>query len=437
MGGCVSSPAPPGGEVSERDRALHRQAEKALKEAKAKMAVQVKVLLLGSGDSGKSTILKQMRLIHKVPFSAQETESFRQLVFDNLTRGLKYLLDALPDMGLALPEIYSNLDAEGYVKGWAPGECGGRRPRKRAKSVGEKTPGEQEDEGWGEEGVRGEGIAADLDLLEHAEDLRDGEPFPSRYFGPLQRLWGEEVVRTAWGRGNEAAVPENLHYFFSDLPRLFDPAYVPTEQDIVRARARTIGITETTFLLRDHEMLMVDVGGQKSERRKWIHCFQDVTSILFLVSLSGYDQCLVEDRDANQMQDAMTIWDSICHSQWFKQTSIILFLNKNDLFEQKIKTSDIKSFFPDFDGEPGSALAGRDYFKKRFGRLAQKAGRAKEREIYIHITTATDTELLRVIMAAVEARLSARTFAPLCSECACGTVRATEPDRREGYCTGG
>ena len=45
-------------------------------------------------------------------------------------------------------------------------------------------------------------------------------------------------------------------------------------------------------------MLMVDVGGQKSERRKWIHCFQDVTSILFLVSLSGYDQCLVEDKDA-------------------------------------------------------------------------------------------------------------------------------------------
>lgn len=45
-------------------------------------------------------------------------------------------------------------------------------------------------------------------------------------------------------------------------------------------------------------MHMLDVGGQKSERRKWIHCFQDVTSILFLVSLSGYDQCLVEDKDA-------------------------------------------------------------------------------------------------------------------------------------------
>ena len=42
---------------------------------------------------------------------------------------------------------------------------------------------------------------------------------------------------------------------------------------------------------------MIDVGGQRCERRKWIHCFQDVTAILFLVSLSGYDQSLVEASD--------------------------------------------------------------------------------------------------------------------------------------------
>ncbi|KAF8214278.1 guanine nucleotide-binding protein alpha-2 subunit [Mycena galopus ATCC 62051] len=393
MGGCISSPSAPGSDVCDRDRQLHRQAEKSLNDAKTKMATQVKVLLLGSGDSGKSTILKQMRLIHKKPFSPQEVESFRQLVFENLTRGMEYLIDALPDMMLELPVVYTDVDPEtGYVRGWGPGEGGAAKRVKEGNSRGE---GENT-------GVRAEGIAADVELVVHAEDLRDGESFPMRYYGPLSRLWGEEVIRTAWNRGNEAAVPENLHYFFSDLDRLFDPGYVPTDQDIVRARARTIGITETTFQLREHEMLMVDVGGQKSERRKWIHCFQDVTAILFLVSLSGYDQCLAEDRDANQIQDAMTIWDSICHSQWFKQTSIILFLNKNDLFEAKIGSSDIKSFFPDFDGEPGSAASGREYFKKRFGRLSQKAGRAKERDIYIHITTATDTELLRVIMAAVE-----------------------------------
>ncbi|KAJ7024129.1 hypothetical protein C8F04DRAFT_1401330 [Mycena alexandri] len=146
------------------------------------------VLLLGSGDSGKSTILKQMRLIHKVPFSAQETESFRQLVFDNLTRGLKYLLDALPDMGLALPEAYADVDAAGYVRGWGPGGSG----RKGEEGEGEGKAGEEAEAEAGEEGgekegegegVRGDEIAADVELIEHAEDLRDGEPFPARYFG--------------------------------------------------------------------------------------------------------------------------------------------------------------------------------------------------------------------------------------------------------------
>ncbi|KAF4623682.1 hypothetical protein D9613_001396 [Agrocybe pediades] len=330
MGACMS--APDGVEVSEQEKVMNREVEKQLKEAKAKMATQVKVLLLGSGDSGKSTILKQMRIIHKVPFSPSEIEHYRQLIFDNLTRGgLKYVLDAMEEMELKVED--ENLP---YVE-----------------------------------------------MIDNARDIRDGEPFPKEYLEPLKALWADPNLQKAWARGNEAALPENLQYYFSDLDRLFEPTYQPTEQDIIRCRARTIGLTETTFHLREHEMLMVDVGGQKSERRKWIHCFQDVTSILFLVSLSGYDQCLVEDRDVNQMQDAMTIWDSICHSQWFKKTSIILFLNKHDLFENKIATSHIKNFFPDFDGEPGDAKAGREYFRKRFGRLAQKAGRSKEREIYI------------------------------------------------------
>ncbi|KAK7688009.1 hypothetical protein QCA50_008379 [Cerrena zonata] len=346
MGACFSQGAI---EISEESKQRNREVEKELREAKVRMSHQVKVLLLGSGDSGKSTILKQMRLIHRVPFSQQEIENYRQLVFNNLTHGMKYILDAMDDMGIALSD-----DSVSHVQ-----------------------------------------------LIDDAIDLRDGQPFPQEYYEPLKKLWEDPSVQKAWERGNEAALPDNLIYFFSDLERLFDPAFVPNEQDIVQTRARTIGITETVFHLRDHEMLMVDVGGQKSERRKWIHCFQDVTSILFLVSLSGYDQCLIEDKDANQMQDAMTIWDSICHSQWFKQTSIILFLNKNDLFEKKIEHSDIKTFFPDYDGEAGDARSGREYFKKRFARLAQKANQ-KEREIYIHTTTATDTAMLRVVMAAVE-----------------------------------
>ena len=39
----------------------------------------------------------------------------------------------------------------------------------------------------------------------------------------------------------------------------------------------------------------IDVGGQRSERKKWIHCFEDVTAILFFVALSAYDLGLRED----------------------------------------------------------------------------------------------------------------------------------------------
>lgn len=220
------------------------------------------VLLLGSGDSGKSTILKQMRLIHRVPFSPREIESYRQLVFDNLTRGMGQVLEAMEDMELNVSE-----ENQQHV-----------------------------------------------DTILSARDLKDSEPFPTIYYSVIKSLWNDPNVRQAWQRGNEAALPEkyvtfliegqslttlrSLSYFYSSLDRLFQPDYQPTEQDIIQCRARTIGITETTFHLHDHDMLMVDVGGQKSERRKWIHCFQDVTSILFLVSLSGYDQCLVEDKDA-------------------------------------------------------------------------------------------------------------------------------------------
>lgn len=73
---------------------------------------------------------------------------------------------------------------------------------------------------------------------------------------------------------------------------------------------------------------MFDVGGQRSERKKWIHCFENVTAIVFLVAISEYDQMLYEDESINRMQEALVLFDSICNSRWFVRTSIILFLNK-------------------------------------------------------------------------------------------------------------
>lgn len=95
-------------------------------------------------------------------------------------------------------------------------------------------------------------------------------------------------------RGKSVA---NLRSFCDDLERFWDKSYVPTDQDLLRSRLRTTGITETVFDLGQLTYRMFDVGGQRSERKKWIHCFENVNCLLFLVAISGYDQCLVEDKD--------------------------------------------------------------------------------------------------------------------------------------------
>ena len=118
--------------------------------------------------------------------------------------------------------------------------------------------------------------------------------------------------------------------------------FVPSTQDILRSRVKTTGICEINFLLKGMNFRVFDVGGQRSERKKWIHCFEDVTAIIFIVALSEYDQVLVEDETTNRMHESLRLFDSICNNKWFVNTSIILFLNKKDLFEEKILRSGLR-----------------------------------------------------------------------------------------------
>jgi len=141
---------------------------------------------------------------------------------------------------------------------------------------------------------------------------------------------------------------------------------------------------------------MFDVGGQRNERRKWIHCFDDANAVIFVVALSEYDQMLFEDNTVNRMVEAIALFDEISNSRWFTNTSMILFLNKKDLFEKKISRSSIKvahEDFLDYGGPEFDYEQGVEYFKTKF----LQRNKNQNKQIFPHVTCATDPTNVEVV----------------------------------------
>jgi len=128
----------------------------------------------------------------------------------------------------------------------------------------------------------------------------------------------------------------------------------------------------------------------------WIHCFETVTSIIFCVALSEYDQVLLEESNQNRMMESLVLFDSVVNSRWFVRTSIILFLNKVDLFKTKLARSPLSNYFPDYSGGNDVTRAAK-YLLWRFNQVNRA-----HLNLYPHLTQATDTSNIRLVFAAVK-----------------------------------
>ncbi|KAG9099064.1 guanine nucleotide-binding protein subunit alpha [Ceratobasidium sp. UAMH 11750] len=339
--GCTQSTG-----MDDEGKARNDEIESQLKKDRLNAKNEIKMLLLGAGESGKSTVLKQMKLIHHGGYNNQERESYKEIIFSNTLQSMRAILEAMPALDISL------------------------QPQNDARrAIIMSLPGQMEN-----------------DSLPH--DVADA----------LISLWQDPGVREAVRRSREFQLNDSATYYFNSLDRMSSPTYLPTDQDILRSRVKTTGITETNFRVGELTYKLFDVGGQRSERKKWIHCFENVTALVFLVSLSEYDQMLYEDESVNRMQEALTLFDSICNSRWFVKTSIILFLNKIDLFAEKLPHSPMGDYFPDYTGGDNYDAA-CDYLLHRFVSLNQSAA---SKQIYAHYTCATDTQQIKFVLSAIQ-----------------------------------
>ncbi|CAO3594054.1 unnamed protein product [Absidia cylindrospora] len=337
MGCCLSAE-----KVEEKQR--HQEIETQIKRDRAHLKSEIKMLLLGAGESGKSTLLKQMKLIHDGGFTVEERESFKEVIFSNTMQSMRVTLEAMISLNIPFQndgnEVHQRLILEAHPQ---------------------------------------------VDYLAH--ELVEA----------ISALWDDPAVKGCVDRSNEFQLNDSAKYYFDSIIRIGQPNYMPSDQDVLRSRVKSTGITETTFAIGDLTYRMLDVGGQRSERKKWIHCFESCTAVLFMVAISEYDQVLFEDETVNRLSESLTLFDSICNSRWFIKTSIILFLNKIDLFADKIVKSPMSDFFDDYTGGERYDAACQ-YLLQRFVSLNT---RADTKQVYTHFTCATDTKQITFVMSAI------------------------------------
>jgi len=220
------------------------------------------------------------------------------------------------------------------------------------------------------------------------EGLKGDEAITPEIAEHIRLLWEEDPgIASTYEKRSQFQLSDSTAYFFGRLALVAKPEYVPTQDDVLRCRIRTTGIIDSDFNIEGVAFKIYDVGGQRNERKKWMHCFEGVTAVMFVTAISEYDQTLFEDELTNRMTESITLFEEVCKNQWFRSTSIMLFLNKKDLFEEKIQKVPLKNYFPDYDG-PDQLKPASDFLLRKFTEKNQLASR----KIYPHITCATSQD---------------------------------------------
>lgn len=304
----------------------------------------VKLLLLGPAESGKSTFLKQMRIInsmapeHQTVFSAAELSEHRRTVYVNIIRGMQALIVGQKQLGI--PFAQPELEPEAEKVSPSPKKAnlflctGWVKVRDSSVSVNE---------------IHKQVLLFDsfsLVDIHNFFDLRD----------LYADLWGDPAIKETFRRRAELKlqVVDSVAYFLGNLDRVADRRYAPTLQDILHARKTTKSVVEYSVPVDGVDFHFMDFGGQRAQRHKWFYTLfsSEVTAILFVASASEFDQRLRECWEENRLAESVYIFDMVANNIHFSSIPVVLFLNKMDLLQEKVCggcPANIASHFPAFN----------------------------------------------------------------------------------------
>eukprot|EP00455_Lapot_gusevi_P030294 TRINITY_DN3258_c0_g1_i2.p1 TRINITY_DN3258_c0_g1~~TRINITY_DN3258_c0_g1_i2.p1 ORF type:complete len:361 (+),score=35.61 TRINITY_DN3258_c0_g1_i2:56-1084(+) len=202
----------------------------------------------------------------------------------------------------------------------------------------------------------------------------------------IHRLWQDPFIRQCYTLGHEFQLPDSAGYWFDRALLWSDPNYTFTLLDVLHSYRRTSGIEEANLTINGDLVTIVDTGGQKNERKKWIHVFDNTPSVLFVVAISHYNQMMFEDPRCNRLADSLAIFDELIKAQYFTQSRFVLVFNKMDVFRERIQIYPLRDYFPDYDGPQQDADAAQAWLVQQFRNRLPSHRQIDD----IFFTTATD-----------------------------------------------
>ncbi|KAG0698709.1 guanine nucleotide binding protein, alpha subunit [Suillus ampliporus] len=397
----------------------------------------IKILLLGQSESGKSTTLKNFQLMNSPKAFRLERASWRAVIQLNVVQSIHAILDLMsrahssahstssnhmsrpPSPSNTPQKDYPPLNAEhlklkmrlapllqveaALMKKLLPQ---GHVQLSKLANPAQSLPLQQEisvnsSAGWKSTFSRLIGRdSCDSEELMNWNDPDDPGVVLSACAEDMKRLWLDPIIKKLLEV--EKMRPEEMAGFFLDaLDRVTSPRYIPTDDDVLRARLKTLGVSEHRFTMKtgplgspmSHDWRVFDVGGQRSLRAAWVPYFDDMNAIIFLAPISCFDQVLQEDPSVNRL--------AIVSNPLLKKTEMILFLNKCDILRAKLASGiRLADYIVSYGNRPNDFESASQYLKKKFAALLRE--HSPDRVYYFHLTSVTDTKSTTYILENVQ-----------------------------------
>ncbi|EGO03528.1 hypothetical protein SERLA73DRAFT_101731 [Serpula lacrymans var. lacrymans S7.3] len=391
------------------------------KSEKQKHRAQIKILVLGQSESGKSTILKNFHLYFHPQAFQSDLSAWRAVIRFNLIRSVNCILDLLDNKGsrpsstdsaskaisdhlrrlalrlAPLRHVENLLLRRHSASGPVSGDEGNSFPTRGGASIDSPLY-----TGW--KALSKFKRSSESNVF-GVDDVDDSQRVIEACKDDIVSLWANESIQATL-KTRSIALEEQSGFFLPDAGRVAAHDYMPTTNDILRARLPTSGVEEHRIVINEgsghgKDWLFYDVGGAGGQRAVWAPFVDDVKVVIFLAPICAFDQPLDDDPRTNRLTAVFDSWKSVCGNQLLSEVHFILLLNKCDILDKKLKSGVPFAKYVSSYRDANDTRSVTKYLDRKFEHI-HKTISPSPRKLYTHITCAINAKTTATVIKRIQ-----------------------------------